>query len=183
MRLCSTAINPVLCSLIINPRQPEPLLNLRNSHPSTPVTNQRTPIQPDPIRHKGKNPPMNLYNSQPYPFTGPSFQSSGTPYPRYPPSGSFSASGGSVYYAGPQGQQIPTYQPTPGAVSQPVNIPWQLGTQHWSQSGLTGPEPRGGIYFNYVGGPGSFAPPANPGGPGWTTTGHPPAGGAYYIPE
>ena len=72
---------------------------------------------------------MNPYNNnnnthQPYPFSAPpSFQSStGSSYPSYPPSGYSTSSNSSTYTTNPQGLQVPTYTPTPGAVSQPINV-------------------------------------------------------------
>lgn len=72
-----------------------------------------------------------------------------------------------------------------------INQPWcnvvayqycmASGTQHWSKPGLTGPEPSGGHYFILPGGPGSYAPPLNAGGPGWVGHGQP--GGYYYAPR
>src|SRR4051812_39903864 len=122
---------------------------------------------------------MNPHNVNSYPFSGSSFPNSGSSCPS---NGSSYLSTGSLGpYGGPPGQQIPTYHPTPAATSQPINIPWKEGTQHWSQPGLTGPEPPGGHYFNLPGGPGSYAPPPNAGGPGWIIHGQ--LGGWLFAPR
>jgi hypothetical protein len=93
---------------------------------------------------------MNPYNVYSYPFSGSSFPNSGSSCPS---NGSSYPSSGSLYLGGgPLDQRIPTYHPTPGAPSGPINTPWQAGTQHWSQPGLTAAGPPGGHCFNLPGG-------------------------------
>jgi len=123
--------------------------------------------------------PCGVYS---FPFSGSSFPNSGSLClsngSSYHSSGSSYPSSGSLYLdGGPPSQRIPTYHPNPGAPSRPINILWQTATQHWSQLGLTAPEPPGGHYFSLPGFPGSCAPP-NAGGPGWI--GHGQLGGSYY---